>query len=71
MSFWNHRVMRHKKEGKTWLAIHEVYYNDEGEPHSWTEEPVSLAGECIEDLREELKQILRCLDKPTLEYKNE
>lgn len=82
MSTWNHRVMRHKyaspESGETevMLAIHEVYYKDKSRDDrkvtaddvGYTENPVSVTGESIEDLRETLQLMLKALDKPVLEY---
>lgn len=66
MMTWNHRVMRYA-DGS--LGIHEVFYNDDGNPVSWTEEAIGVAGDNLEELREELTHMLRALDKPILDYK--
>ena len=46
---WNHRVLRqtHRLGGKDYVgfAVHEVYYDDTGEPTSWTADPVAVAGD--------------------------
>lgn len=43
---WNHRVLRqdHGDAGATY-AIHEVFYDDEGNPYAWTAEPVPVYGD--------------------------
>lgn len=83
MSTWNHRVMRHKYaspesgEAEVMLAIHEVYYKDQtrddqkiiADDVGYTENPVSVTGESIEELRDTLQRMLKALDKPVLEYK--
>jgi len=71
MSHWNHRVYRHTHtNGDTTYGIHEAYYDspDEEPPGSYTAEPVEVVGDSIEDLREELQRMLRCLERPVLDY---
>ena len=71
MSHWNHRVMLHRTEHETYMAIHEVYYKEDGQPDGWTSEPRAAIGygdNALDDLRETLERMLRCLDKPVLEY---
>jgi hypothetical protein len=79
---WNYRVMRHssKKENtadlEEWLGIHEVYYrNDEVDDLSvsaheigYTEMPIKMVAEDIEELRWMLDEMLKALAKPILEY---
>lgn len=38
---WSYRIL--EKDG--WLALHEVYYDDEGEPFLWTEDPITFVVE--------------------------
>lgn len=82
MATWNHRVMRHKHtfaesdETEVSLAIHEVYYKDKSvddckvsaDDVGYTESPVAVVGESIEELRDTLQRMLKALDKPVLEY---
>ena len=49
-------------------AIHEVYYDEEGEPWTCSEEPVCPKGKMLEALREELEHYQRALEWPVLEY---
>lgn len=69
MSEWNHRVVRRTvTEAGTsidWLGIHECFY-DEGR-EGWTENPVAVEGETLDDLRETLERMLRALDKPIID----
>lgn len=60
---WDHRVMR-REDG--FLEIHEVYY--EGEKVSWTENATYPCGETLEEVRLDLERMLRCLEKPILDY---
>lgn len=81
---WNFRVMRHTQVDKAtgrvvseWLAFHEVYYesievNDlevSSSDVGYTENPVAMTAESIDELRFMLNRMLGALDKPILEYK--
>jgi hypothetical protein len=41
---WNHRVIRSRRNGEEWYAIHEVYYDDDGKPETYTAEPDGIEG---------------------------
>ncbi|MDK2125308.1 hypothetical protein [Parachitinimonas caeni] len=64
MGTWNYRVVR--KEEK--LAIHEVYYDDNGEINAFTSLPIAPYGEDIEDLGYTLGFMKRALELPVLDY---
>ena len=36
---WNYRIVRHPQG---WLALHEVYYGEDGQPNGYTENPASF-----------------------------
>ena len=57
---WGYRVVEFEDN---WLEIAEVYYEDE-EVVGHTASGVSVRGESIEELRQVLKHMLDCLDKP-------
>ena len=69
MAHWNHRVVERTivEFGKPvkWLGIHEVFYD--GDSVGWTDEPVAVQGETVEELRETLHRMLAALDKPVIE----
>jgi hypothetical protein len=71
MGHWNHRVVRRTiiEAGKPveWFGIHECFYGlpDESDP-GWTDEPISVEGETVDELRETLERMLRALDKPVI-----
>ena len=48
-------------------AIHEVYYDEEGESWTCTEDPVCPEGGTLEALREEMGHYQRALEHPVLE----
>lgn len=78
---WNYRVMRHTEKnpatGETVsrLAIHEAHYrNDDVDDHvvpvhevGYTENPVSVTGETIDELKATLQLMLAALEKPVLD----
>ncbi len=62
MSTWNYRVI--EEDGV--FVIHEVYYDDAGQPEYFTAEPVHPMGETLEELRGDLAYFQRALDLPVL-----
>lgn len=71
MGHWNHRVVRRTViecgEPVQWYGIHECFYglSDESDP-GWTDEPIAVEGESVDELRETLERMLRALDKPII-----
>ena len=48
---WNNRIMCHaEKDGTKWYAIHEVYYNRNGEICAWSTDPNYISGGNVDDL---------------------
>jgi len=64
MAYWNCRVML--KDGH--VAVHEVYYNDNGEVEGYTRDPVAPSGETLEELTETFEKFKRALTEPVLDY---
>jgi hypothetical protein len=50
------------------FRIHEVHYDDDGKPKSYTTEAVCVAGENFEDMKWSIEKMLEALDKPVLWY---
>jgi hypothetical protein len=63
---WNHRVIRSRRNGEEWYAIHEVYYDDDGKPETYTAEPDGIEGESLEELRQYLTWMRAALRQPVL-----
>jgi YD repeat-containing protein len=67
---WNHRVLRTitvlGTVHEVGYSIHEVYYDDDGKPTSWTES-VGPTGSSLKDLIEDHIRIGRALTQPILE----
>lgn len=68
MSHWNHRVVKKiYPNGEEEYSIREAFYNDAGELCAYTENPIDLACETLDDLREYILWCLKALDAPILE----
>ena len=63
---WNHRVMAHEEEDSVYLQIHEVYYDKNGVPESYTSRPVTVGGETTKTMTWSLNKMKECLKKPVL-----
>ena len=67
MSYWHYQLMYHKNEnpatfeGDGYYAIHEYYPMKDGD--GWTEDPVEVTGEDIEDVKKSLLLMLHDIDK--------
>lgn len=78
MSHWNHRVIKHTRtsvidkieETETWFSIHEVYYDDAGQPNGYTQEPVEPFGETLLELADDLDRFQVALSKPVLVHED-
>lgn len=49
---WNYRVVRYRNSSG--VGLHEVYYDDKGQPWSMTAEPVRFAADSVEELTGDL-----------------
>ena len=78
---WNYRVILHKAgqleenpdlKWKEYLAIHEVYYDENEVPESATKDPITITGEEGKDSLVSIKWVLEgmlmALQKPILDY---
>ena len=66
MSHWHYQLMYHKHDKPVlgeegYYAIHELYELDGGD--GWTESPVKVTGESVEDVRKSLLLMLNDIDK--------
>ena len=67
---WNYRLLAHKDGEDVFLQIHEVYYDEEGKPHSYTENGVTVSGESLECVKWVLSKMKKCTNKPILSVEN-
>ncbi len=61
---WNYRVMNTGKN----LGVYSVYYDDDGRITTWSVEPMTPSGQCLEELTKELERFRRALTLPVLDY---
>lgn len=71
MSGWNYRVLYREhavpgSESVTLYDVHEVYYDDDGNPRAWSSDPISAHGESMEDVAADLRLMALALNKPAL-----
>jgi len=70
MTHWNYRVMQFTEGPETWRAIHEVYYDDDDKPISYTADPAVVMWDVSEDPvstpTNELLHMAEAIDKPIL-----
>ena len=67
---WNHRILAHKDGDDWFFKIHEVYYNEKGEPNSYTANGVSVGAESIEGVNWVLDKMRESANKPILSADN-
>ena len=68
---WNYRIIRLAPVdgvGFVSYAIHEVHYDEQGNPSAVSENPIRLVAESVEDLVADLKLMQEASSKPTLDY---
>jgi hypothetical protein len=50
-----------------YYAIHEVYYDENGKVTGWTEEPIRILEESLQDLKITLQRLLESFDNTVLD----
>ena len=66
---WNYRVVKKRHgpdETDVGYAIHEVYYDSDGNPTSCTVREMEPWGETLEELESDMKMFTVALQKPVL-----
>jgi len=69
---WNHRVIKYETRNlfgdpDFGYAIHEVFYDNDGNVRGMTADAIKPWGDTKEELRAELERMLAALDKPDLD----
>jgi hypothetical protein len=64
---WNHRIIRHIDDDSIYYAIHKFYYDEDGKVKGWTEEPIRIMEEGLEDLKVTLQRLIESFDNPVLD----
>ena len=60
---WNNRIVKHDEHGSVWYSVHEVFYNENGGINGFTEEPITILGETVEDVILQLQIIMKDIEK--------
>lgn len=68
---WNYRVLRSFHTSGDYseyaFTIHEVYYDKEGNPKSWSKNSIDPHGTSMDELKSDMKMMSSALEKPVLE----
>lgn len=69
---WNYRILAHKNvdNDEVYLQIHEVYYDQDNNPISYTENPITVGGEDINSIKWSLNKMQEAINKPILSVDN-
>ena len=65
---WSYRIVHKVYDGADEYTIHEIYYDNEGNPQLITVNPIAPYGNTHEEFKEDMKYYLMALEKPVLEY---
>ena len=67
---WNNRIIKHErpaapnhKDDAVWYSVHEVFYNENGGVTGYTEDPISIVGETVDEVKSQLKMIMKDIEK--------
>ena len=67
---WNHRLVKRTHGAQVLYGIHEVYYDEQGNPESITQDPVVVSEQSKGDVMTTLRHMERALTMPTLNYED-
>jgi hypothetical protein len=68
---WAYRIIRHPNEdGKQVYGIHEVYFDDKGNVHSWTDHPTAVANSVDELIKLLFKMLDACFEEKVIAFKD-
>jgi hypothetical protein len=51
-----------------YYGIHEVYYDEDGKVKGWTEEPIRVIEESLDDLKVTLQRLIESFDNPVIDH---
>jgi hypothetical protein len=60
---WNNRIVKHEKGDAVWHSVHEVFYHDNGGINGYTEDPITIHGLTVEDIKSQLEMIMKDIEK--------
>lgn len=67
---WNYRVVKTIVCGEESYGIHEVYYDEQGEPRMFSADPCPVYSETLEGLEKEISRFEAALGRPILQESN-
>ena len=60
---WNNRIIKHEKDGVVWYSVHEVFYSESSGINGYTEDPITILGETVEEVKYQLEMITKDIEK--------
>ena len=60
---WNNRIVKHEKDDTVYYSVHEVFYKEDGRIYGYTENPITIFGETVEDVKSQLEMITKDIEK--------
>ena len=63
---WNHRILAHKDGDEIYFQIHEVFYDKNGKPKSYTANGISVGAESLNGINWVLEKMKESTAKPIL-----
>lgn len=63
---WNYRIIKRTFDTGDLYAIHEVYYDADGNPFGHTVEPALPQGDTLDELRADFDNYRKAFDAPVL-----
>lgn len=63
---WNYRIIKTTFDTEDRYAIHEVYYDTDGNPALHTVEPAAPQGDTLDELRADFDNYRKAFDAPVL-----
>jgi len=64
---WNYRIIKNTINNVDYYAIHEVYYDDNLNPHSCSADPIYPYGDSLEELNIDFNLMKSAFSKPILD----
>ena len=68
---WNNRIIKHEKDDTVWYSVHEVFYHENGGIVGYTEDPTTILGETVEDVKSQSEMIKHeVIDASTVKFED-
>jgi hypothetical protein len=60
---WNFRILYHDKDEYPWYGVHEVFYNEDGNIYTYTENAMDLIGETEEYVKSYVDMVQKDINR--------